>query len=106
MEMAADGRLWLIGFGPDDGMKPFAAFADVSVAPEEVHGPGAEAEELRHPGVVIVIPGEVTIGAILRRPDAAGRVRKMRVERLAAVTFRRKSLSLRIDPFAVRILRA
>src|SRR5437868_15540530 len=48
----------------------------------------------------------MAIGAILGRADTRGRMREMRIKRLAAVTFGRKCLLLRIDPFAVLILRA
>ncbi len=85
--------------------KPSLPFADVGVAPEEIHRAGAEAEQLRHPGVVVVSLGEMAIGAILRRPDAAGGVREMRVEGLAAVAFGGDGLRLRVDPFAVLVLR-
>ena len=62
-------------------------------------------EELRHPSVVVIVLREMTIGAILCRSDPAGCVREVRVERLTAVTFCRNRLLLRINPFAVRILR-
>ena len=48
----------------------------------------------------------MAIGAILGRADTRGRMREMRIKRLAAVTFGRKCLLLRINPFAVLILRA
>ena len=106
VQMTADGRLRLVGFRPDHGVESVASFADVGVAAEEIHRAGAEAEQLRHPGVVIVGLREMAVGAILRRADAAGGVREMRVERLAAVAFRGNGLLLRVNPFAVRVLRA
>ena len=48
----------------------------------------------------------VAVCAVLRRADAARGVGEMRIERLAAVTFRRDRLLLRIYPFAICILRA
>src|SRR5713226_6420213 len=48
----------------------------------------------------------MAVGAILGRSNAAGGVREMWIERLTAVSFRRKSLLLRINPFPIRILRA
>src|SRR4051794_1450018 len=48
----------------------------------------------------------MAIGAVLGCSDTAGGVWKVGVERLAAVSFGRKRLLLRIDPFPVRILRA
>ena len=106
VQMTADRRLRFVRFGPDHGVKSFAAFADVSVAPKEIHRAGAESEQLRHPRIVVVCLREMAVGAVLRCADAAGRVREMRIERLAAVTFGGNCLLLRINPFAIRILRA
>src|SRR5689334_5244861 len=47
----------------------------------------------------------MAIGAILCGSDAAGRVRKMRIKRLAAVTLGGNRLLLGINPFAIGILR-
>ena len=105
VQMTADGGLRFVLFGPNNGMKSFPAFADVGVASEEIHRAGAEAEQLRHPRVVVVVVREMTVGAVFRRADAARRVREMRIERLTAVTFGGKCLLLRINPFAIRILR-
>ena len=88
VQMTADGRLRLVRFGPNDGVEPSLPFADVGVTPEEIHRAGAETEQLRHPGVVVVVLREMAVGAILRCADAARGVREMRVERLAAVAFR------------------
>src|SRR5205085_7275916 len=87
-------------------MEPVLAFADIRVTSEEIYGAGPEPEELCHPGVVVVVLREMTVGAILGRSDAAGGMREVRIERLAAIAFRRESLRLRVDPFAIRILRA
>ena len=105
VQMTADRGLRFVRFGPDDGVQSFASFADIGVASEEIHRAGAEAEQLRHPGVVVVVLREMAVGAILRRADAAGGVREMRIERLAAVAFRGNGLLLRINPFAIGVLR-
>src|SRR5262249_44407494 len=55
VQMAADGGLWFRLFGPDNGIKSFFAFAYIGVAPKEIDRAGAEAEQLRHDGVVIVL---------------------------------------------------
>src|SRR5205823_6284874 len=47
----------------------------------------------------------MAVSAILSRADTAGGVREMRIEGLAAVTFRREGLLLRVNPLAVRVLR-
>ena len=103
--MAADGGLRLLLLGPDHRANAFLARADPGVAAEEVDRARAEAEQLGHPGVVVARGGQMAIRAILGRADAAGGVREMRVERLAAIALRRDGLLLRIHPFAVRVLR-
>src|SRR5438093_11754091 len=85
LQMTAERRLRFILFRPDDRVEAALALADVGVAPEEIHGTRAEAEHLRQPGVVVIVLRDVAIGAVLRRALAAGGVRKMRIERLAAV---------------------
>src|SRR5687768_7812902 len=104
VEAAADWRLRLLGFGPDNAVELVFA-ADPGVTAEEVDGARAEAEQRSHPGVVIVRGAEVTVGAVLGGALAAGGVREMWIERLAAVTFAADGLDLRIDLLAVRVLR-
>ncbi len=88
LQMAADGRLRFVRFRPDDGVKPSLPFADVSVAAEEIHRAGAEAEQLTPSRRCCRSFFERWQSvAIFRRADAAGGVREMRVEGLAAVTF-------------------
>ena len=106
VQMTADRGLRFVRFGPDDAVQSFLALADVGVAAEEIHRAGAEAEQLRHPRVVVVVLREMAVGAILRRADAARGVREMRIERLAAVAFGADGLLLRVNPFAIRVLRA
>ena len=57
VQMTPDGGLRLIGLCPNNGVEPVASFADVSVPSEEIYGAGAEAQELRHPRVVVVVLG-------------------------------------------------
>jgi hypothetical protein len=42
VQMTADGRLWLVGFGPNNSLQSVAPFANVRVAPEEIYRAGAE----------------------------------------------------------------
>ena len=42
MEMTTDYSLWLVRFGPNHGVQSLVAFADVSVAAEEIYRAGAE----------------------------------------------------------------
>src|SRR5207249_2794167 len=69
VQMTADHRLRLVGFGPNNRMQSVASFANIRVAPEEIYRAGAEAEQLRHPGVVVVLLGQMAVGAVLGRPD-------------------------------------
>ena len=106
VQMTADRRLAVPPVRSRPRHEILPAFADVGVAPEEIHRARAEAEQRRHPRIVVVLFGEMAIGAALGCADAARGVREMRIERLAAVTFRGNGLLLRINPFAIRILRA
>src|SRR5215469_3996548 len=103
--MTAQRGLRLIALCPYYGIEPFFTFTYVSVAPEEIHRARPEAEQLRHPRVVVILFRKVAVGAVLRRAHTAGGVRKMRIERLTAVTFGAHRLLLRIHPFAIGILR-
>ena len=97
--------LRLFRFRPDDGVKPALALADVGVAAKEIHRAGAEAEQRRNPGVVVIRLGEMAVLAIFCRAHAAGGVRQMRIVGLAAETVGADRLLLRIDPLAICILR-
>src|SRR6266487_3804189 len=87
MKMTADDGLRFVRFGPDHGVKSFAPFADVSIAPKEIDRAGAEAQQLRHPSIVVVRLRQMAVGAILGCANAARRVREMWIECLAAVAF-------------------
>src|ERR1051326_4403355 len=80
------------------------AFADILVAPEEIHEIGAFEQHLRHPRVVIILLRDMAVGAGFGLASAY-RVGVVRIERLAAVALRRDGLLLVIDPLAVGILR-
>src|SRR5204863_5631408 len=86
VQVAADHGLGLLRFGPNHGVQAFAPFADVGVATKEIHRARPESEELRHPGVVVIVLGEMAVSATLCRADTAGGVREMRIEGLATVT--------------------
>src|SRR3954468_24310273 len=47
----------------------------------------------------------MAVRAVLSRSHAAGGVREMRIERLAAISLGGERLLLRVNPFAVRVLR-
>src|SRR6202011_3082769 len=104
VQMTSDGRLRLICLRPNNSVQSLAAFSDIRVTSKEIHRARAETEQLRHPGIVVVLLRQMAVGTILGRADAARRVGEVRIERLTAVTFRRKSLLLRIDPLTIRVL--
>src|SRR2546425_556432 len=103
--MTANGGLRLFLLSPNRAVQSFLATADIDISPEKVDRPGAEAKQLRHDRVVVVVLRDVAVGAIFRRAHAAGGVREMRIEGLAAITLGRDSLLLGIDPLTIRILR-
>ena len=105
MQVAAQRRLRLLLLRPDHRFQPTLARADIGMATEEIHRPGTESEQLRHPRIVVIVLRRVTIRAVFRRAFAARSVREVRVERLAAVTLGAHRLLLRIDPLAIAILR-
>ncbi len=87
MQMAANGGLGLILFGPYHCVKTIFARTDIGIAPKEIHGAGAETEQLRHNGVVVIVFGEMAIGACFGCADTASGMREMRIKGLAAVAF-------------------
>src|SRR5690349_2431529 len=101
VQMTSKRGLRFILLGPNDSFESVLALADVSVATEEIYRARAETQQRCEPRVVVIVFRDVAVGAILRRADAAGRVRQMRIVSLTAVTFRADSLLLRIDPFAI-----
>src|SRR5258706_6790945 len=77
LQMTTERGLRLFLLGPDNRVESALTLANVSVASEEIHRAGAEAEQLRHPCIVVVFLRDVTISAILRRTLATGCVREM-----------------------------
>ena len=106
LQMTANHRLRLSCLRPNHCVETGAPTADVGITSEKIHCARTKPEELRHPGIVIVRFRQVTIGAVLGGSDATRRVRKMGIERLPAVAFSTDCLLLRVNPFAVCILRA
>ena len=106
VQMTAERGLRFVLFRPNDGIETAPAFGHIGVAPEEIHRARAEAEQLRQPCIVVVALRDVAIRTIFRRADAARGVREMRIERLAAIALGADGLLLRINPLAVRVLRA
>ena len=106
VQVAADHRLRLRPFRPDDTAQPVMIRADIREAPEEIHRPGAEAQQLGHDRVVVVVFRNVAIGAVLRGADPAGGVGEMRIESLPRIALCGDGLLLGVEPLAVRPLRA
>src|ERR1039458_7704813 len=102
--MPADGRLRLVRLGPNHAVEASRASADIGVTSKEVHRARAKTKQLRHDGIVVLLGGEMAVGAIFCRAHAAGRVGEMGIESLSAITFGGDGLLLRVDPFAIGIL--
>ena len=105
MQMTAERGLRFVLFRPNHRVESALAFADVSVAAKEIHRARPEAKQRREPRIVVIGFRDVTVLAIFCRADAAGRVRQMRIVSLTAITFRADGLLLRINPFAICVLR-
>src|SRR5262245_6624018 len=105
MQRAANYRLGLIALGHHDRLKPFSSLRHVHVATNEVVEVSSLHQRHRHISVVVVVLGDMTIGAAfgLGCPDC---MREMRTESNSAVSFSRYRLLLRIYPFAIGVLRA
>ena len=86
-------------------VKALRALGHVDVAAHEVHEIRALHQQLRHPGVVVALARDVTIGARLGF-RGAHRVRIVRAEAEAAEAFRRDGLLHVIEPVAIGVLRA
>ena len=106
MEMAAKGRLRFVLFRPGHRIEAPFARANPGIAPKEIHGAIPKPEHLGHPRVVVALPGYMAIAAILCCSLSTRRMREMRIECLAAITFSADRLLLGVNPLAVRILRA
>jgi hypothetical protein len=70
LKVTADGGLRFVRLGPDHAMKPLFAAANVSVTSKEIRCARAETQQLRHDGIVIVVLGQMAIGAVLRCANA------------------------------------
>ena len=104
LERGADGRLRLLRLGPHGGVDT-ALRTDPCVAAKEIHAASAEAEQRRHPRVVVICFAEMAFGAVLCSAYAARGVCEMRVVSLPRVALGAHCLLLRIHPLAVPGLR-
>src|SRR5262244_2408097 len=105
VQTAADNGLRLFAFCCDDRLVSLLAFTDVYISADEIVEIGPLHQELGHQRVVVVLCGDVAVGAALGL-FATHRMRETRTEGLAAVTLGGNRLLLEIDPLAVRVLRA
>src|SRR5439155_20625667 len=106
LQVAAERGLRFFLFSPHHAVKAGISRSYPGVAAKEIHRAGAKAKHLSHPGIVVAVPGEMAIGAILRRSLAAGGVREMGIEGLPAVALGADGLLLGVHPFAIGVLRA
>src|SRR5215469_4600610 len=101
---AVDGFRFVV-LGDGDGFEAFVAGCDIDVPADEVHKIRTLEQQLRHPGVVVVCGGNVTVGTLLGFASTNG-VRYKGAEGLTGKPFGGNGLLLVVEPFAVRILRA
>src|SRR5216683_2854693 len=105
MKVAAVDGFGLVMFGNNDGFKSTFAGGDINVAAHEIHEVGALQEKLGHPGVVVVLSGNMAIAALFCFFGAHG-VRDKRRESLAGEPGRGNRLLRVIEPITVGVLRA
>ena len=91
-------------FGYRNRLESPIACCYINVAAHKVHEVGALKQQLRHPGIVIIGGGNVTITALFGFARANS-VRNERAECLAGKTRRGNGLLLIIEPLTIRILR-
>src|SRR5688572_21221746 len=103
VKRAADYCLGLAAFGSDNSFQGMVA-GHVYEATHEVDEVSPLQEQLRQPGVVVVLRRNMTVGTGLGF-GGANRMRHVSVEGLAGKAFHRSRLLLRIDPLPVLILR-
>ena len=72
VQRAADDRLRLLALGYFDRFKALFALGDPAILADEVDEIGALHQQLRHDGVVVVLLGQMAIGAGLGFCRAAG----------------------------------
>ena len=87
-----------------DGCETFLAGGDINVASHEVHKVGAFEEKLGHPGVVVVLRGNVAIAALFGFLGAH-RVGNEGGEGLAGEARGRNGLLGVVEPIAIGVLR-
>ena len=100
----ANHRLRLIRLSPYDSVQRLLA-TDPRIAAKEIDRAGAKSKQLRNPRIVVLGLGKMAVRAIFRRARSAGRVRKVRIKRLPAVSVAAHGLLLRIEPVPVLVLR-
>ena len=104
MQRAAKDSLRISGFGGHDDFERVIR-RDVDIATHKVHKVSSLQQHLRQPGIVVILFRNMAIAARLCLL-AAHSVRHVRVECLTGKALGGSSLLLRINPFAVLILRA
>jgi hypothetical protein len=105
VQAASDDRLRFVTLGYHHRFQSLVAFRHPAVSADEIHQVGALHQELREPGVVVVILGDVAIAAVLGL-GPAHRVRHGGAEGLSGKPFRGNGLLLRVDDGALGIVRA
>ena len=106
VQRAADDSLRLLALGDDRRVDAVLAAGHPGVPAHEVQVVRPVHEQLRHPGVVVVVARDVAVGALLRSVLAADGVRHVGAEGDAGHALGRDGLLLHVDRFAVVVVGA
>jgi hypothetical protein len=101
VQIAADHRLRLVPFG-DPYRLDVALLADPSIVADEIYEIRAEQQQLRHDRIIVVLLGDVAIGAGLGLGAPLG-MRVVGREGLARKSGGRNRRLLHVDVFAVDV---
>ena len=104
MHGTADDSLRFIAFGDSDSEQAMFSGGDPCITADEVHVVGALHEELRHEGVVVIVSGEVAIGAGLCFALAADSMWNIGAEGDSTESFGGDRLLLCVDGFTVEVV--
>jgi hypothetical protein len=84
VQVAPDCGLGFLLLGPGNSIEACRASSDIGIASKEIYGASPKTKKLCDDGVIVLFFGNMAIGAVLRRPNAARCMREMWVEGLSA----------------------
>ncbi len=105
MEIAADHSLGFLPFRDRDRLEAGWPLTYIDILTEEIREIRSQAQDLSQPCVVVVLVGDVAVGALLCLRGSY-RVREMRIEGLTAESGSRNGRLLDVKVLSIGILRA